>query len=224
MTANFTNDMGQLHRDILTMYSTVEELIHDAVRGLQAHSFDMADELIVRDHEVDKLDISIEEECLRILALYQPVANDLRRVTAVLKIIGELERVGDLAVKIAERSRDISSYPHFPLPDRLDEMATEALSMLHGSIDAYVELDARKARSVCLRDDGVDALNYELINQLRIDMVANSDLVEPGIHLFSVIRHLERVADHATNIAEDVVYLVDGEIIRHPSVRRPQAN
>ena len=212
--------MEQLHRNIILMCSTVEELITESVRGLQNRSATLADELIVRDREVDELDIRIEEECLNILALYHPVANDLRRVAAVLKIIGELERVGDLAVKIAERSRDISLYPQFPLPEQLGEMATESLSMLHESIDAYVELDGSKARAVCLRDDGVDQLNFELIHQLRLDMSADSTLVEPGVHLFSAIRHIERVADHATNIAEDVVYLVEGEIIRHPSVQR----
>ncbi|MEQ9410192.1 MAG: phosphate signaling complex protein PhoU, partial [Fuerstiella sp.] len=173
-----------------------------------------------RDRQIDELDISIEEECLKILALYHPVANDLRRVAAVLKIIGELERVADLAVNIAERSRAISQFPDFPLPGRLDEMATEALSMLHGSIDAYVEMDAEKARDVCRRDDGVDSLNVELLEQLRDDMTANPAFIDPGMHLFSCIRHIERVADHATNIAEDVVYLIEGDIIRHPGLQR----
>lgn len=218
MNLHFTNEMDGLHRDILSMCSTVEELINEAVRGLQNRSRTLADELAVRDHEVDDLDVQIEEECLKILALYHPVANDLRRVAAVLKIVGELERVGDLAVNLAERSRDIAAYPEFPMPDRLGEMSTEALSMLHGSIDAYVEQDAQKARDVIRRDDGVDALNVELIQQLRVDMSEDSSRVEPGMHLFSCIRHIERVADHATNIAEDVVYLIEGEIIRHTRV------
>ena len=220
MTLHFANEMDRLHRDIVSMCSAVEELINEAVRGLQNRSSTLAEELAVRDHEINELDVSIEEECLKILALYHPVANDLRRVAVVLKIIGELERVGDLAVNIAERSRDIAQYPQFPLPNRLEEMATESLSMLHGSIDAYVEMDPAKARDVCLRDDGVDQLNVELIEQLRKDMTADTTLVEPGMHLFSCIRHIERVADHATNIAEDVVYLIEGEIIRHPNLAR----
>ena len=141
MTLHFANEMDRLHRDIVSMCSAVEELINEAVRGLQNRSSTLAEELAVRDHEINELDVSIEEECLKILALYHPVANDLRRVAVVLKIIGELERVGDLAVNIAERSRDIAQYPQFPLPNRLEEMATESLSMLHGSIDAYVEMD-----------------------------------------------------------------------------------
>lgn len=215
MSIHFIKEMERLHRDIVSMCSTVEENISEAVRGLQKRSAGLAEELAVRDREVNDLDIRIEEECLKILALYNPVANDLRRVAAVLKIAGELERVGDLAVNIAERSASLSSFPDFPLPSRLNEMATESLSMLHSSIDSYVEQDADKAREVCGRDDVVDDLNDELIHSLRSDMIKTPSFVEPGMHLFSVIRHIERVADHATNIAEDVVYLIGGEIIRH---------
>lgn len=220
MTIHFANEMERLHRDIVSMCSAVEELINESVRGLQNRSSTMADELAIRDREINELDVRIEEECLKILALYHPVANDLRRVAAVLKIIGELERVGDLAVNIAERSSDIAKHPQFPLPDRLSEMATESLSMLHGSIDSYIELDAQKARDVCLRDDGVDALNVELIQELKRDMSRDPSFVDPGMHMFSCVRHIERVADHATNIAEDVVYLIEGEIIRHPHLDR----
>ena len=225
MSIHFLNEMDRLHRDIVSMCATVEENISEAVSGLQNRSSGLAEELAVRDREVNELDIRIEEECLKILALYHPVANDLRRVTAVLKIIGELERVGDLAVNIAERSGSMSEFPDFPLPSRLTEMAKEALMMLHTSIDAYVEKDSQKARNVCDRDDAIDRLNVELILQIRSDMVANPSLIAPGMHLFSVIRHVERVADHATNIAEDVVYLIEGEIIRHGGAQRakPQA-
>ncbi len=215
MSIHFVNEMERLHRDIVSMCSTVEENISEAVSGLQNRSSGLAEELAVRDREVNQLDIRIEEECLKILALYHPVANDLRRVAAVSKITGELERVGDLAVNIAERSASLAMFPEFPMPSRLNEMAAVALAMLHSSIDAYVEMDADKARDVVAQDDIVDNLNDELIKELRQDMVSKSALVEPGMHLFSVIRHIERVADHATNIAEDVVYLIEGEIIRH---------
>lgn len=215
MSLHFTNEMERLHRDIVAMCSTVEENISEAVLGLQNRSMSLAQELLIRDREVNELDVVIEEECLKILALYHPVANDLRRVTAVLKITGELERVGDLAVNIAERSASMAEFPNFPLPARLGEMAREALAMLHSSIDSYVELNSRKARDVCARDDFVDDLNVELLHQLRSDMIQNPALLEPGMHLFSAIRHIERVADHATNIAEDVVYLTEGVIIRH---------
>ncbi|MFY9256126.1 MAG: phosphate signaling complex protein PhoU [Fuerstiella sp.] len=215
MSIHFFNEMERLHRDIVSMCSTVEENISEAVRGLQNRSAGLAEELAVRDREVNALDIRVEEECLKILALYHPVANDLRRVAAVMKITVELERVGDLAVNIAERSASLSMFPGFSMPVGLDEMATESLEMLHDSIDSYVEMDAEKARAVVTRDDIVDDLNDKLIEELRKGMVSTSELVEPGMHLFSVIRHIERVADHATNIAEDVVYLTEGQIIRH---------
>jgi phosphate transport system protein len=220
MTAHFFREMERLHRNVLSMCSAAEELINDALDGLRARRSELSQELSGRDQEVDEWDIRIEEECLKILALYHPVANDLRRVMVVMKISGELERVADLAVSIAERSSGICMYPDFPMPEGLEEMARQALSMLHDSIDAFVEQSARAARGVCGRDDQVDALNDVLIREVLNVMKNRSDLIEPCMHLFSVIRHLERVADHATNIAEDVVYMVEGAIIRHPRLLR----
>ncbi|MEZ6062902.1 MAG: phosphate signaling complex protein PhoU [Planctomycetaceae bacterium] len=220
MTLHFIREMDNLHRDLVTMCSMVEEHISDAVEGLINQPRELGAELAGRDKQVDEWDVHIEEECLKILALYHPVAHDLRRVAAVMKITGELERVADLSVSIAQRADGISAFPGFPIPDRLAEMSQEALSMLHSSIDAYVESDSQLARSVCSRDDGVDALNVELLNETRSVMQSRPEFIEPAMHLFSAIRHIERVADHATNIAEDVVYLVEGEIIRHPGLQR----
>lgn len=141
-----------------------------------------------------------------------------------MKIGAELERVADLAVSIAERSAGIAEHGGFPMPERLSEMARESLSMLHDSIDAFVEQNTELARRVCLRDEAVDQLNRQLIDDVVLVMKQRPDLVEPGLHLFSVIRHVERVADHATNIAEDVVYLVEGAIIRHPRLPRRAGN
>lgn len=220
MTAHFFREMERLHRDILSMCSMVEELICDALEGLRQGRAELSSELSVRDRDVDVWDIRIEEECLKILALYHPVANDLRRVMVVMKITAELERVADLAVSIAERSSAISTHANFPMPSRLGEMARQALAMLHDSIDAFVEQDAVGAREVCSRDDEVDQLNDQLIQEVVQVMKQQPDLIEPAMHLFSVIRHVERVADHATNIAEDVVYMVEGAIIRHPRLPR----
>ncbi|MCA9085979.1 MAG: phosphate signaling complex protein PhoU [Planctomycetaceae bacterium] len=220
MTAHFVHEMDRLHREILSMCSSVEELLNEAVKGLQQPTAELGAELNVRDHEIDELDLRVEEDCLKILALYQPVAQDLRRVTAVLKISAELERVGDLAVSIADRASAIAAHRDFPLPERLGQMASDALSMLHDSIDSYVDMDSEKARGVCRRDDAVDRMNVELLNEVRQTMMKDPQLVDPGMHLFSAIRHIERVADHATNIAEDVVYLIDGQIIRHPRIDR----
>ncbi len=220
MTAHFFREMERLHRDILSMCSTVEELICDALDGLRQGRAELSSELSGRDREVDVWDIRIEEECLKILALYHPVANDLRRVMVVMKIAGELERVADLAVSISERSSAISRYGDFPMPGQLGDMAKEALTMLHDSIDSFVEQDANRAREVCARDDLVDQLNDHLIREVVDVMKQKPELIEPAMHLFSVIRHVERVADHATNIAEDVVYMVEGAIIRHPRLPR----
>ncbi len=220
MTAHFFIEMERLHRHILSMCSAAEELICDALDGLRKNRSELAMELSGRDRVVGEWDIRIEEECLKILALYHPVANDLRRVAVVMKIALELERVADLAVSIAERSSAMSQFVTFPMPSRLDEMAREALSMLHDSIDAFVEQNSRGARDICKRDDHVDQLNDELIQEVVDVMKQRPELIEPAMHLFSVIRHVERVADHATNIAEDVVYLVEGAIIRHPRLPR----
>lgn len=220
MTIHFVHQMERLHRDILSMCSTVEELIHDAVHGLKHGHSELAEEMSTRDREVDMWDIQIEEECLKILALYHPVANDLRRVAVVMKITAELERVADLAVSIAERSACMAQFVEFPMPSRLAEMTRESLSMLHDSIDAFVGQNAAAARLICDRDDHVDKLNSELINEVVEEMKRRPELIDAGIHLFSVIRHVERVADHATNIAEDVVYLVEGAIIRHARLQR----
>lgn len=224
MTIHFVREMEHLHRDILSMCSTVEEMIHDAVDGLKHGRSELGQELSGRDREVDEWDVRIEEECLKILALYHPVANDLRRVAVVMKITAELERVADLAVSIAERAAGIASYGAFPMPGRLSEMTREALSMLHDSIDAFVEQNAAAARTVCQRDDRVDELNSDLIDDVVRAMKQRPELIDPALHLFSVIRHVERVADHATNISEDVVYLVEGAIVRHPRLHRREGH
>ncbi len=217
MSIHLTRDLDTLHKNLLFMCAMVEEMIHKAVDGLAKPDVVFARELAKQDEEIDRWDVQIEEECLKILALHQPVAIDLRRIAAVMKITGELERVADLGVHIAERACGLTPGVEINVLDKLKEMAKMALEMLHGAIDAYVALDSEKARNVCARDDAVDALNREIIEELVQTMQRSPDLVETSMHLFSASRHIERVADHATNIAEDVVYLVEGEIIRHRS-------
>ncbi len=215
MTIHLTRDLHALHRDILSMCAMVEEMIHQAVAGLSNPDFDTARVLSQRDDKIDRWDVRIEEECLKILALHQPVAVDLRRITTVLKISSELERVADLSVHIAERSRELTTGLDIVVPEKLKEMAQIAVGMLHRSIDAYVELDSDLARAVCDEDDTVDELNREIIAHLVQTMKESPEFVDSAVHMFSASRHVERVADHATNIAEDVVYLVEGAIIRH---------
>lgn len=215
MSIHLIRDLDHLHRSVLTMCGRVEEMIHAAVDALHKPDYDQAMAIIRLDDEVDRMDVEIEEECLKLLALHQPVAIDLRRITTVLKIGAELERVADLGVSIAERAVGIVKSPEITVPDDLKDMSGQALDMLHRSIDAYVHLDIRTAREVCLQDEAIDKLNREIIEELIELMKRRPDLVEPAMHLFSASRQIERIADHATNIAEDVIYLVQGEIVRH---------
>ena len=215
MSIHLIRDLDNLHRSVLTMCGRVEEMIYSAVEALHNRDYERAVEIIRRDDEVDRMDVEIEEECLKLLALHQPVAIDLRRITTVLRIGTELERVADLGVSIAERACGIVQSPEIAVPDNLKEMSRQALDMLHRSIDAYVHLDIRAAREVCLQDEAIDQLNRDIIQELTELMRRHPDLIEPAIHLFSASRQIERIGDHATNIAEDVVYLVQGEIVRH---------
>jgi phosphate transport system protein len=215
MSTHLTRDLGVLHRNLLSMCATVEELVHKAVDELSDPNIERAKELAKQDDEVDRFDVSIEEECLKILALHQPVATDLRRITTVLKISAELERVADISVHIAERACSLVNQPGIEVPEKLKEMALRAVEMLHKAIDAYVGLDSQLARNIVESDNVVDELNREIIYELMETMQTHPELIEPAMSLFSATRHIERVADHATNIAEDVVYLVEGEIIRH---------
>ena len=208
-------DLEQLHREILRMCSIVEEMVHRAVGGLRSPGLDLAGELAATDDEIDRMDVQIEEDCLKILALHQPVALDLRRIATVLKISGELERVADLAVHIAQRGAGLVGHDEVVVSDRLQDMAKLSLKMLFGSIDCYVELDSKQAREILLEDDRVDELNAEIIEELKGIMSESPARIEPALQLFSAARHIERVADHATNIAEDVVFMVEGVIIRH---------
>ncbi len=216
MSLHLTRDLESLHRDILAMCGMTEQLVSRAVEELGKASADVADRFAEEDRKIDWYDVQIEEKCLKILALHQPVAIDLRRTIAALKISKELERVADIGVHIAERVEGLSKWAaELRTPKRLTQMATIALDMLRRSIDAYVELDTEKARAVCEDDDIVDDLNREIIAELIEQMRASPDKIEPALSLFSASRHLERVADHATNIAEEAVYMVEGAIIRH---------
>ncbi|GIX04708.1 MAG: phosphate transport system regulatory protein PhoU [Planctomycetaceae bacterium] len=222
MSLHLIRDLDALHRQLLEMCARVEAMIHAAVETLHHPDYERARAIIEQDDEIDQFDVAIEEECLKLLALHQPVAIDLRRITTVLKIGGELERVADLGCSIAERALGIAGYDELAVPETMKEMSRQALDMLHRSLDAYVHLDVALAREVCRRDEAVDQLNREIIAELTDLMRRRSDLVEPCVHLFSASRQIERVADHATNIAEDVVYLVQGEIIRHRNrIKRP---
>jgi phosphate transport system protein len=215
MSKHLERDLENLQRDLLGLAASVEEAIHLAIHALQERDIASAERVMEGDAQIDQEENHVEEECLKILALHQPVAIDLRRIAAALKINTDLERMGDLAEDIAERALHLARPPLIPTPTTLQRMTDLTTTMVRQSLDAFVNLDANQARRVCRLDDEVDRYNKEMIEELIRTMEKSPEMVGPGLSMFSAVRHLERIADHATNIAEDVVYLVEGEIIRH---------
>lgn len=219
MSKHLQRDLKSLEQDLLDQSAIVEQMVFQACRALRERRADLAEDVLSNEEMVNHREVQIEEECLKLLALHQPVAVDLRRVAAVLKINADLERIADLAVNIGERTFRLAAFPKFNAPANLDVMAEFAIAMVRDAINAFVRLDVETARSVCGRDDRVDELNRQVINDLQELIAARPSEIEPALHFFSASRHVERIADHATNIAEDVVYLVDGEIARHRDER-----
>ena len=215
MTKHLDRELDRLRRDLVEQFGVVEQMIQLAVRSLVERRADLADRVIDSDAQVDETDIRIEEECLKLMALHQPVATDLRWLITVVKVNAELERMADLACNIAERAKALDLFPLFPVPDELTEMVTAATGMVRMALDAFVEGDAKKATEAIQADDLVDTLNRVVIEQLHSMMKQDAEQIEPAVHCFSASRHLERIGDLAENISEDVIYLVAGDIIRH---------
>ncbi len=212
---HFEIEIDNLKSMILALGMDVEASVKRAVRALTRRDSTLALKVIDADYEIDQMEVDIEEECLKILALHQPVANDLRLIIAILKINNDLERIGDLAVNIAERAVYLSTHDKIEFPFDLQNMAEKAQEMLNRSLDAMVNLDTELAQKVCDSDDEVDAMNREAYSLVEKRIRENPEQLNSMIQFLSASRYLERVADHATNIAEDVIYLVDGNIIRH---------
>ncbi len=215
MTRHFLNALDDLNQDVLKMGGAVESAVARAVRALLARDVAGANAVIDGDRDVNLQELKIDEECLRILALYQPTAKDLRFVTAVMKITNDLERVGDLAVNVAERAVALSALPPRDVPEVVREMADKVREMLTASIDALVRRDAARAREVLARDAPVDRLLTGLFSAIEDEMRARPELVKADLHVVSAAKNLERIADHACNVAEDVVYLAEGNVLRH---------
>ena len=193
----------------------VEDLVHDSVQAVDRVDADLADRIIKRDSEIDDTEVDIEEECLKVLALHQPVAVDLRFIIAVIKINNELERIGDQAVNIAQRVQVIAKRPKPPFWFDYSEMGEKAQKMLRMSLDALVNLDVDLAYRVITMDDEVDQIKNDAYDKIKQAIQDLPERVGYYINLLLISRHLERLADHATNIAEEVIYLVEGEIFRH---------
>jgi len=215
MSRHLQNEIEKLKKRILSQSAVVEETVYRAIKALSERNADLAKAVIDADTEIDQSDIDIEEECQKILALHQPVAHDLRFIIAVLKINAELERIGDATVNIADRVLLLVNEAQLHVPFDFAGMAQRARTMLHKSLDALVNLDAPLAYDVILADDEVDTMNREMYGKIEECIRKNPDRVDGYIHLLGVSHHIERIGDHASNIAEDVIYLIEGRIVRH---------
>ncbi|MCB9874673.1 MAG: phosphate signaling complex protein PhoU [Planctomycetaceae bacterium] len=218
MTKHLQRDLDAVYHDLLSMSTVVEEMIDQAALALIERQYELAAKVIATDEAVDRREVKIEEECLKILALHQPVAIDLRRIASVIKINNDLERIADLAVNVAQRSLSLDEFLQFPVPQKVSRMVSLVTQMVRGSLDAFVNLDTSAAKRIMSMDQTIDELNVEVIGELQALMQDAPNLVVPALHCFSASRHIERIGDHATNIAEDVVYLVAGDIVRHKSI------
>lgn len=213
----YEEELAHLRQLILEMGGLVERQIGDATASLASADRVRAEQTIERDHQVNRYDVDIDEECLRLLALHQPAARDLRLITTSLKITTDLERIGDMAVNICERAIDLSEKPSLLQVD-LPRMADTVRKMLRESLDAFVREDADLALSVCKEDDTIDALHAQMFAEVLGRMTHDPSLVVVGTTQLFVSKYLERIADHATNIAEMVIFMVKGKSIRHLSV------
>ncbi|QQE10832.1 phosphate signaling complex protein PhoU [Planctomycetota bacterium] len=208
--------IDQLKKRILTLGAMVEESVQNAITSIQERDPDLANKVFECDHLIDRSEVDIEEECMHTLALYQPVAMDLRYVVATLKINNELERIGDLAVNIAQQAIYLSRFARVDrVPFDLHGMTSTVKWMLAKSLDSLVNLDHDLANQVKERDDEVDNIHATMYKRVEQAIREDPELVQTYIHLLNVSRNLERIADHTVNIAEDVIYMSQGDIIRH---------
>jgi phosphate transport system protein len=215
MERQFDEELTALNEKLLHMARLAEESVALAIKSLKDREDRFAQDVLKRETTVNLLEIEVDELCMRLLALRQPVASDLRFITSAMKIASELERVGDLGVNIAEVSIELLKLP--PLKPLIDipRMAALAQGMVRDALNAFVNRDEKLARSVCERDDEVDSLNDQVFRELLTYMMNDQSTINRSVGLILIGRHLERIADHATNIGEDVIYLIQGKTIKH---------
>ncbi len=214
----FDQELMQLKETILKMGAMVEDAIRDSVRSLVERDNDLARLVIEKDHQVNALDVEIDEVSIRLIALRQPKASDLRFITTAMKITTDLERMGDLAVNIAERALELNEEPLLKPYVDVPRMREIAQGMTRDALDAFVKKDKKLAMDVIMRDDEIDDLKHEVLRELVFFMVQDPTTVSRAMKIGFVVQYLERIGDHATNIAEMVIYLVEGRIIRHMEV------
>jgi phosphate transport system protein len=212
---HFEDELQRLQQLLLRMGGLVEQQIARAIESLVERDSDLAREVIERDREVNQLDILIDEECLKVIALHQPAAVDLRLVTTALKINTDLERIGDMAVNICERALELNEEPTLKPYIDIPRMAKEAQAMVRTSLDSFVQRDTHLAEQVVAQDDVVDGLAHQVYRELLSYMAEDPKTISRATRILLISKYLERIADHATNIAEMVVFMVDGKMIRH---------
>jgi len=217
MLRHFDQELERLKEKVVFMGQMVEEMIRESVRALVERDETILDEVFCREGEVDSLMVQIDETCLRMLALHQPMATDLRFITSAIKINADLERIADQAVNIAQRAKELVNQPQVkPLID-IPRMGELAQQMLKSCLDAFVNGDEGLAMKVILADDQVDNLRDQVFRELLTYMMSDPMTIPRAIQLILVSRHLERIADHATNIAQDVIYIIRGKDVREPT-------
>ncbi len=215
MSQHLQREVENLKKKLLSLGAKVERAVRDATLSIEQRDSDLAVKVIEDDLSIDQMEVEVEEDCLKILALHQPVAIDLRFIVAVLKINNDLERIGDLAVNIAERATFLASRAPVNISFDFVEMAGKAQLMLKKSLDALVNISTETAINVRASDDEIDAMNRDMYLIVQKAMSEKTDQTQELMHLLSVSRHIERMADHACNIAEDVIYMIEGRIVRH---------
>ena len=215
MPRHFHEELEGLKQTLLAMGALVEDQIRRVMRALLERDDVLAQEVIDRDQQVNAYDVEVDETCVSLLALHQPAAGDLRFITTAMKIVTDLERIGDQAVNIAQRVLELNREPQLKPYIDLPRMAEKAQHMVKESLDAFVARDTELARKVCAEDADVDALKEQLFRELLTFMMEDPKTIPRAIRLILISRFMERVADHATNIAEMVIYLVDAKMVRH---------
>ncbi len=215
MAEHLHRRLHELKQSVVYVGSLVEEAVAKAIRALATRDTQLAQEVIEADLEVDDMEVQVEQSCLNILALHQPVAHDLRFVVATLKINNDLERIGDLAKNIAKRVLTFSRAPHIEIPLEFEPMARAAQRMVKLSLDALVRADAGLARQVLMSDDEVDHIRDQIEDTVRAQITLSPQDTDVLMKVSSVARHIERLSDMATHIAEEVIYMVEGDIVRH---------
>ena len=215
MLRHFHEELEALKQTLLAMSGLVEDQIRRVMRALIERDDVLAQEVIDRDRRVNAYDVEVDETCVNLLALHQPAAGDLRFLTTAMKIVTDLERIGDQAVNIAQRAIELNAEPQLKPYIDLPRMAEKAQRMVRESLDAFVARDTELARRVCAEDAEVDALKEQIFRELLTFMMEDARTIPRAIRLILISRFLERLADHATNIAEMVIYLVDAKMVRH---------